>query len=414
MIILDTCVIRSMSLDSSEADVLRAIARTKTERVGAPWMVIEELAAQKALEYLEAHSVAAGALRQLHKKSYQTEPSLTDPNPEAVREKWRKRYSRVVEVLSTSDNAIRQGLYREANVLPPAGTKGGGNNTVKVGARDVAIWLTAVEYAREHPDENVYFVSSNHRDFTKGGSGYPPPMDADVADLGDRFAHLTSLTELLETFAPPLEVDTADARGALEMHTGYVSQRARKIWETSNTLAPFNVRTQDGEARSATMWLRPDSIEADLLDVRDIKAYRLGTNSWFVATARWQFAGLAAGPSWVDLAACVWETRILFPTRSGDEHAPSIIDAARAVPVEDASTVDWTRMLNWSLARDAFKRIELEGREPTVIEALMSALMAFQPVGQTGLPQAYDLLSRQIHQRHGLGQQEDRAASDEN
>ncbi len=36
MIILDSCVIRSMGLDSSEADVLRAIVRTETERVGAP------------------------------------------------------------------------------------------------------------------------------------------------------------------------------------------------------------------------------------------------------------------------------------------------------------------------------------------------------------------------------------------
>ncbi|MBP5859145.1 hypothetical protein F6456_00030 [Streptomyces sp. LBUM 1484] len=200
MIILDACVIRGMRLDGSDVDVLRAIVATGTEQVGAPSIAVEELAAQKALEYLEAHRVAVRALRQLALKSHRTEPKLEEPDAEGVREMWRRKYD-FLQVLPTSGAAASEGLYREANVLPPATTKGDGNKKVKVGARDVAIWLTAVEYAREHPDETVYFVSSNHTDFTKGEGRYPAPMDNDVADLGNRFVHLTNLAELLKTLA---------------------------------------------------------------------------------------------------------------------------------------------------------------------------------------------------------------------
>ncbi|MDQ0833671.1 hypothetical protein QF032_005515 [Streptomyces achromogenes] len=379
MIILDSCVIRSVKLDSSEADVLRAIVRTKTERVGAPWMAIEELAAHKALEYLEAHKVAAKALETLEGKSYQTEPKLDGPDAEAVREKWRKEYASFLEMLPTSDSAIREGMYREANILPPAGTKqAGGNKRVKVGARDVAIWLTAIEYARANLDETVYFVS-NDRDFPTRHGGYPSPMDSDVAGLGDRFVHLTNLDDLLETVAPQVDVDAADVHGLLGLHTEYVTERARGTWKSSRAVTPFDIRTQEGEVLSAKRWVFPDNVEAELFDVSDIKAYRLGTNSWVVATARWQFAGLAVAPGTVEMGACVWETRILFPARSGDERAPRIIKAYRAVPVEDASVVDWSKLVNWDVPQRVLKIAEAEGRKPTLVEILTSLVMALQP-----------------------------------
>ncbi|WP_455357091.1 PIN domain-containing protein [Streptomyces sp. SYSU K217416] len=346
-------------------------------------MSIEELAAQKALDYLDAHRVAARALRQLENKSYREEPKLDGPDAEAVREKWRKKYASFIEVLPTSDNAIREGVYREANVLPPAGTKGDGEKKVKVGARDVAIWLTAVEYAREHPDERVYFVSANHRDFTKGGTGYPPPMDSDIAGLGDRFVHLTNLGELLDTVAPQVEVDAADVRGLLGLHTEYVTQTARRIWKGSGVITPFDVRTQGGEVLAAR-WVFPDSVQAELVDVSDIKAYRLGTNSWVVAAARWQFVGLATARTAVEWGACVWETRILFPAQSGDGHAPRIIKSNRAVPVEDVAAVDWSRLVNWDLPQRLLKMAEAEGRKPTVVEMMTSMFLALKPVEQIG------------------------------
>ncbi|GEB57089.1 hypothetical protein [Streptomyces gardneri] len=118
---------------------------------------------------------------------------------------------------------------------------------MKVGARDVAIWPTAVEYARDNPEETVYFVSSNDRDFTKGSAGYPSPMAEDVADLGKRLVHLTNLEELLETIAPSVAADEADVRGLLELQTTFVADRSLQAWGSLGKRSQFQVTTQDGE-----------------------------------------------------------------------------------------------------------------------------------------------------------------------
>lgn len=63
------------------------------------------------------------------------------------------RQDRTIEVLPTSEKALREGLQREMNVLPPCRfyeVKENGS-PVKIGGSDAAIWLTAVEYAPEHP-----------------------------------------------------------------------------------------------------------------------------------------------------------------------------------------------------------------------------------------------------------------------
>ncbi|MEU5233976.1 PIN domain-containing protein [Streptomyces anulatus] len=386
MIILDTCVIRGMRLDGSDVEVLRAMVATGTQSVGAPWMAVEELAAQKALEYLDAHRVASRALRQLQLRSHQAEPKLDEPDAEAVRQKWRKQYD-FLEVLPTSDNAVRVGLYREANVLPPAGTKGEGEKLVKVGARDVAIWLTAVEYARDHPDERVYFVSSNHRDFTRGEGGYPAPMASDVADLGDRFVHLTNLGELLETVAPRVEVPVAQMQALLAVHTDFVAQRARETWQSRAT--PFDVRTRRGTVAAAQAWAFPgEDVRVRLVDIGEVEAYQLGASSWVVATARWEFVGVAIGTSpALQQAACWWDTRILFPTGSEDGHTPRIIKAEQAVPVEDASSVEWPAPLkSWEFTQRVLKVAEEEGRTPTWVEILMASMMSLSLVQGRGGP----------------------------
>lgn len=293
---------------------------------------------------------------------------------------WREKYD-FLQVLPTSGNAALEGLYREANSLPPAGTKSDGNKKAKVGARDVAIWLTAVEFAWEHPDETVYFVSENHKDFTKGGAGYPAPMDSDIADLGERFVHLTNLAELLETLAPRVQVDAADPHGLLEQHTEWLADRIRRIRAMNHT--PFEIRTRDGETTTAQAWMLPDDVRVQLMDVRDIDAYRLGTNGWIVATARWEFVGLAIAKTLVQ-GACTMETRILFPTQSGDEHRPQVIKSYVELPAEDASAVDWPPLMQSAeYMQRVLQNAEAEGRKPTWVEVLLSALMAFPLLKQS-------------------------------
>ncbi|MFD3728756.1 PIN domain-containing protein [Streptomyces sp. NPDC058671] len=344
MIILDSCVIRGMGLEDSKAELLRAIARTKTERVGAPWMVVEELVAQKALEYNSAHEAAASALAQLQRKSYRTEPELGAADPEGVRALWRVKYREILEVLPTSENALREGMYREANVLHPARRKGDVTKGVKVGARDVAIWLTAVEYAQNHPKETVYFVSENHTDFTKGTGAYPSPMDADVEGLGDRFRHLTNLDEVLDLVAPQVEVeapDEPDVRSLLaERGADFVQWMLTKYWGITPSRGDFQTMTQAGTVELAKGWVDGRASLVELADVTDLKAYRLGAETYFVATVSWKIAGPVVTGNRLNLGACYWDTRLIVP-RNPEGKLIHILRETTPVPVEDAAKVTW-------------------------------------------------------------------------
>ncbi|MBT2393940.1 DUF4935 domain-containing protein [Streptomyces sp. ISL-1] len=345
MIILDTCVIRGMGLRSSEADVLRAIRETGTERIAVPWMALEELAAQKAVDYNNAHREAARALKKLKRASVTDAPKLGDPEPEKVRESWRARYGQLLEVLPTSERALREGVYREANVLPPAAVKGEGDKAVKVGARDVAIWLTAVEYAQEHPDETVYFVSSNHKDFGKGGA-YPPPMDKDVEELGDRFVHLTNLDGVLSQFAPDAIVDEEVLWDLLRDYAVHARDEALTRWgllRFNAPSAPFPAAVKPRFSTMPTMeaigWAIPREVVAEPREVTAARAYRLGDHEWCTVNVRWQLTGNALFNSVIEYAASFWDTRLLVPVVKGGP-LPRILDSGTPY-APDADAVVW-------------------------------------------------------------------------
>ncbi|MFI9247979.1 PIN domain-containing protein [Streptomyces sp. NPDC053086] len=182
MIILDANIIKGTSLRSSVADMLRAIRAAGVERVGTPWIAVEEVAAQQVLAYQAKHDAARAAVDELHKATpwdHVAHPKRWQD--EHVREHWRERYASITEVLETSPAVYQQALYRETNLIEPCKTVNSGKH--KTGARDAAIWLTAVEYARDHPEETVYFVS-NDTDHSSDGK-LPEPMQRDIAGMED-------------------------------------------------------------------------------------------------------------------------------------------------------------------------------------------------------------------------------------
>lgn len=83
------------------------------------------------------------------------------------------------EIIDTSGNVARQALLREANCEKPAK---GPDAKDKGGARDVAIWLSVIEYLKDNLEEKVIFVTGNTRDFGDG-SEFPAPMSDDLKDL---------------------------------------------------------------------------------------------------------------------------------------------------------------------------------------------------------------------------------------
>ncbi|WP_251049623.1 MULTISPECIES: PIN domain-containing protein [unclassified Streptomyces] len=183
LIILDTCILGSCGLGSSTADLLRMMRELEVERIAVPWAVMEEVTAQQVVKYRQQRGAAEKAHKALAEVAgWEVPPQLEAFDPEAVRKHWREEYGSIVEVIATSQSTLREALRREANILPPCKSVTAGKETVKIGGRDAAIWLSAVEYAREHPDETVYFVSSNTKDFGHGNA-YEYPMDEDLAGL---------------------------------------------------------------------------------------------------------------------------------------------------------------------------------------------------------------------------------------
>ena len=319
MIILDTCILRGLSLEDSSADFLRTIRAIGSNGiavaagvgiVAVPWTVMEELAAQHAVKYAEKHAAAAAAIESVRQLTpWELEASLPPLDLDRIREHWRETYSEIAITLPPSEAALREGMFREANVLAPCKTVKG----VKVGARDTAIWLSAVEYAREHPDETVYFVSSNTKDFTNGSS-YTSPMDKDVEGLGERFVHLTSLDEVISRLTEPAETDEA---------------LTRKILSSEDVLRTISHTTM---SRSGAFWctagvgdLGRESIDAQALgmlvaeasfgSVKDIKTYQIAGHMWSTAVVEWHVSGLAVLddlPRTVASAGFSWTTSVLF------------------------------------------------------------------------------------------------------
>ncbi|MFZ4266604.1 PIN domain-containing protein [Streptomyces arboris] len=342
MIIMDTCVVRAMKLDGSEAHLLRAIRETRRERVAVPWMVMEERAAQLAIEYGKAHEKAQQALRQLQRAAPVAVPDLDDPDLEAVRQGFRERLTQLVDVLEPSEPALREGMYREANVLPPAGWK----KELKTGARDVAIWLSAVEYAKEHPEETVYFVSSNTKDFTAGGgdAAYPHPMDKDVEGLGARFVHLPQLSDLLELVAPTVTVSPEQVDRLLESYSAYFRRVAltRPGSSDAGALAPFPALCQaTGTVKKAIGWFGSlEAVQFKALKVTDVQGYRLGDQYWCIASVQWQLVAPALFTDVASRGCCTWTTRILMPLAE-EGPRPRILEAGRLEAPADGQHIEW-------------------------------------------------------------------------
>lgn len=185
LIILDTNILWPISPGSSSAGLLRAIRATGRHEIAVPWVVMEELAAQQAIKYREKRQRAAEALESLREITpWKLGVDLEDSAENRIRDHWRTQWGTVLETIPTSDEALREAAFREMNRLAPCKEVKG----VKTGARDTAIWLSVVEYARCHQEETVYFVSANTKDFK---SSYPSPMCDDIAGMEGRIVLLT-------------------------------------------------------------------------------------------------------------------------------------------------------------------------------------------------------------------------------
>ncbi|MFH8492256.1 PIN domain-containing protein [Streptomyces longisporoflavus] len=353
MIILDTGVLRGLGLKSSFAELLRAIKESGVEKVAVPWMVLEELAAQQALKYLEAHTRAREAMEQLAKATpWPTARTAPKVDADAVREHWRREYRSLVEVIEPNPQVLSEGLYREANLLAPAHVVTAKTRPVKIGARDSVIWLSAIEYARSHAEETVYFVSGNTRDFGDAESR-PPLLDEDLSGVDDRFIHLTSIDDVIQRFAMPVKPDMDWYESALRQAAVVAalklaakdllaresdelllpSPRRRpytgRAWE--DPWAGLQLADEAPESSEQTVeWMEwADTPQIEAFSISDAKSYEIGGqigHIWSTANVRLLLHGTAFDHFYdTQQISCLWDTRIMF---SYDE-SPVVLSHSR-------------------------------------------------------------------------------------
>lgn len=350
MIILDTCILRGFSLHSSSADFLRTIRQVGVERVAVPWMAMEELAAHKALAYQEEYKAAVRALRRLGNATPWQEAVVLEPcDPEQARAYWRAQYGELVEVITSSESALRTAAFREANGLAPSKVVASDSKSVKTGFRDGIIWMSAVEYARDHPDERVYFVSSNTTDFGDGKT-FRPPMDKDIEGLGDRFVLLTSMDELVSRLAESAETDDVlvqEILGSPDVLSTIADSISKRLHnERFECTAGFGPLGNQIERAVAAGWFSP---QASVHSVGDVRTYRMGEHEWCTATVQWTVSGMgivdgddadylsvSAGFSWT--TACLFTPSAKSPRLTILRHSPP-----RALSAEEFTALDLAR-----------------------------------------------------------------------
>ncbi|MGA2830507.1 MAG: PIN domain-containing protein [Streptosporangiaceae bacterium] len=339
MIIFDTSALFGLSPDDSKFDLLRALKRSGQQRVSIPWMVREELVAQRVLRHAEAHSAAVSATRDLNRVAPWVREREPKPfNRSEASDHWRQAYERLFELIETSGNVARQALLREANCEKPAK---GPDAKDKGGARDAAIWLSVVEYLKSNPDEKVHFVTANTRDFGDG-NGFPAPMAEDVEGAEDRLALLTSFDSVVSAFSVPLEIDEEHIQSEL---VGLLTSEAALtlLRDAVRELLAAEPGSWGGNAMSFLPGLGPGETyppvhwstwagkpKAVLRRVQDVAGHKIGEDAWYTAIVDWILVGMATVPSASSTPlvphtvsvptyiACQWRTKLLFSSRPGE------------------------------------------------------------------------------------------------
>ncbi|MEW2317906.1 PIN domain-containing protein [Streptomyces bauhiniae] len=333
ILILDTNAVRMLNPNGSNADVLRIIETSGTATVAVPEMVLHEMIAQQLIEYRDAYEKAASAVKRVNGRHPNSISAFMGLNRgldlEGVKQGWERQYRAIFQVIPTSADVALQALLREANGEKPAKLIEKQGEKKKEGARDVAIWLSVVEYMRENPDEQVYFVTKNSKDFGDG-SDWPAPMDNDIKGMENRIRILPDMDAVISELTEEVKTSelSMEASGALKALSQTIGELAIKVLRGSGHLVASNLSEFDrqGHFRRAPFrrWVAPP--DAELLAVSNVTGHKITDSVWFVADVEWLLWGVAQdfrASRGVFSAACIWQTRVLMTT-SGTER-PTIV-----------------------------------------------------------------------------------------
>ncbi|MFG2284000.1 PIN domain-containing protein [Streptomyces asoensis] len=329
MIIFDTNAFNRVSPDGVKADIVRKL-RKSGHRVAVTWMVLEELAAHQSRHYPRQYQGALTALEKLRRDlPWELDSTLEPIDVERFLDHWRAAYMDVFEVIQTSGDVALKALAREAMALPPA--KRSEKDDHSEGARDVAIWFSMLEFLKDNPDEHVYFVTNNTKDFGDGAV-YEYPMNEDIRGLEHRLTRLKDFNAVVAAFTTEVPGDSAAAAAEellrSEAMREQVAQTAVEALASEVGLPGLGV--SDAEIAWRT-WLAAPAVE--LLSVENVTGHEIDQHVWYTADVEWLLHGSAVSADGENAlsVACVWRMKILFSTDEKDE-SPTILSGTPCLP----------------------------------------------------------------------------------
>jgi hypothetical protein len=285
VIVLDTNQLeRAQPPDGPLLAMLQTVAKQAGQDLQLPEMALEEHLSHYRNQLAEADRKRIEAVRTMQRLVRYFNPR--DPGPFEVERAVQDRaeqLKRVFGILKTPDYACKEALLREARRQPPAATRWDGPGK---GARDVAIWLTAVGACKEQ-GEAVYFVAQDKVAF---GDGVLLPELADelAATLRGRasaFHYCYGIPGLLDLFASKHDADLRPERIA-------GSEAVRAAVETSLNSAEVisQLAVGVGLLGGLTAGIRTDQPVLELASLGRVMAYRVGDATWASAQPEWDAA----------------------------------------------------------------------------------------------------------------------------
>ncbi|MFF4143226.1 PIN domain-containing protein [Streptomyces sp. NPDC001698] len=389
-LIFDTNSVRMLAPEGNTADLLRIIKSSGKAKIAIPEMVLQEMVAQQVIEYRDAHSVAEAAFRRLRGRYpegfWNTLRFPTDSRVDDLRQAWERIYKGIFEVIPTSAKVALTALIREANGEKPAKLGGKPGERKKEGARDVAIWLSIVEYMRRNPNERVYFVTNNSKDFGDGAK-WPPPMDQDILGMEDRITLLSDMNAVIDTFAERVPDQDLRARAAAviaQQESHMPVQAFRKVCDRPLAASLLSPRLEREGVPRRTMlqhWLTPPSVE--LVRISNAVGHRIGDDIWFTASVKWLLWGRAK--TWdrkIGPLATFWNTRMLVST-SGKQ--PTILSSRpQTERLTKENMEEWQYRVNqiyedsqYTFEPDDYDDLELAAESVPVSREVAEALNAW-------------------------------------
>lgn len=274
MIIFDTNALRGFSLTGSVAAMLRAIAADAGQSLMISSVTEDEYRSAKRRFYEEKIEAVTTSIKALRRAVPQWRPE--DPPYPAVEplvEREMELVGLMFGVLPPSGAHAIEAVRREADRELPASTDG---VRPGAGARDVAIWLTAVERSKTS-HESVYLVSADSKAF---GKEKLAKALVDEAAMNDAEVILCpSVTNLLDRFATKIEVEI-DAAALLES-----DEILRSVWRdiAASSFIDAAMAIPGGEST-----FESDGVnDLALRDVSDVQAYEVGGERWIAVRGTW-------------------------------------------------------------------------------------------------------------------------------